>query len=145
MYHAEVSAETTPQELYDEIAKCYEAGNFPAVDAQGLCQYRMPASCTQERERRACPIGSFIPDDCYSSDMEGSGVSAIIVMANKVRPDALVFPAFALEVFPEISVKNLATALQDLHDRFDWATERSRFLKDVRATFAQYGHDVKAA
>lgn len=143
MYHAKVTAETTPQEFYDEIAKCYEAGNFPAIvetsDAKS-CMYRLQVNGKDgEKECRACLIGSFIPDAEYSEGMEGKGAKAISLILETVT-----FPSFLFQNYnnEDHGTKMLMTALQDLHDHWDWKRQKTEFLKGVREVMQAYGHTV---
>lgn len=61
------------QEAYEKIRAHFANGGELAKDADGMCQYRTEVNGIIER----CAVGALIPDDLYTSDMEGT-VTALL-------------------------------------------------------------------
>ncbi len=131
MYEAKMTAETTPQELFDEIKKSLEGGNFPGRNmsldnkVNGLCKYRTSDGL------RACLIGSFIPNDNYNVRFEG--MSPIVAL----EESGINVPAFLKQSTP------LAGSLQSIHDNHSWHPDMNNdFLEKIKRRLSEFGHVV---
>lgn len=96
----------TNQELFDTVAVHLLKQNESSVDEGGGCLYRSGDL--------KCAVGVLIPDELYSSDIEGISVGklyggAYFISARKKVTDWL------FTTFSENQIKFL-TELQDIHD-----------------------------
>lgn len=141
MYIAKITPKTTPQEMFDEIKKGLEAGNFPAYDSSSrLCKYRYRSqNCSEGQDfDKCCLAGMFI--DTYDSKMdEGGAIDALFYNRYLSKQD---FPDF---LFKEVEGVTLFRGLQMCHDNLfvtspEWNDET--FLNNVKRTFKLYGMEV---
>ena len=106
----------TKQEIFDAVCKGLAAQGFQrsVSRAFAVCRYRGEGG-------RKCAIGHLIPDDKYSIELEGGGVTFVPVrMAAGIPPE---FEAFAFDLqeahdissSPE-SMKNLLRQVAVNHD-----------------------------
>lgn len=65
----------TKQEYYDLLVKSAQDGTFPSYE-DSECRYRADRTALCKRR---CAVGVIIPDESYSTDMEGCGVSSALI------------------------------------------------------------------
>lgn len=98
------------QEVFDTIVTHLRTQGKPARAAVGNCRYRMEDPNSGEVLR--CAIGCLIPDELYSPEMEGAGVTPLIFDAE--------FKGYEL---PEILInasaddRDFLSQLQRVHDQ----------------------------
>jgi len=70
------------QEVFDKIYLHLIEQGRKSVNSDGRCQYRSP-------DGDKCAIGCLIPDELYTPELEGNGVSMPIIedVLNKIYPD----------------------------------------------------------
>jgi hypothetical protein len=71
---------TTRQEIFDTVVRNLHAQGRPAVNSKGHCEYRTADGCK-------CAVGGLIPDDKYTTAIEGKRVYADVVQ--EVLPSEL--------------------------------------------------------
>lgn len=101
----------TAQEIFDTVVAHLRKQNSKAIDkGDYLCRYR-------DTEGRKCAVGCLIPDDDYSSDIEGKSIVHLI--------DGVYFlPSYLRREFA--ANNQLLIELQDLHDQvpvINWENE----------------------
>ncbi len=74
-----VSHSTTPQEIFDVVAKGLLTQGRPAMTSDGTCVYRA-------EDGLRCGFGMIIPDRCYQDSMESKSAHNVLTEYACMRP-----------------------------------------------------------
>jgi hypothetical protein len=126
------------QELFDKVAVHLINQGKKSSNYEG-CRYR-------HGELR-CAIGCLIPDDVYTSKLEGQDINCVLAYANSEDPDTVKMARFFKKLLPTKALRGLALELQWIHDTGlsnDWyadllesAVENRLSTKKLKAAMAK--------
>jgi hypothetical protein len=146
MYLATMHIKMTPQELFNEIGKGFEAGNFPSKEG-GTCLYRSRFNDSTLKYEKCCLAGMFIPDDEYNQGLENRPAHRVDHICQnspkfcfEKRKTNFFNPDFSLHSNEDLP---FIQKLQNVHDSHDW-TKPETFMSAVAAAFKEYGHEIIA-
>lgn len=115
----------TKQEYHDLLIENARNGNFPAIDKEGTCLYRVNK---RKDGKRRCSIGLLIPDNQYKSNWEGLNFGTLYLRGY-----------FKPEWIPEGMSMDHLTRIQNVHDLLsDGWGDGTRFLLVVGEILGEF-------